>query len=789
MTTAMTTSRPAPRPAGGRAALPEGAAKFSRAYLDDKNLPQKSLTPVPVDADERRTAHLLFQCPHMVPLNGGGKERCQTAEWMLPDAAGRFCALHGEKLAPPEKPPSQALATAKEAAKLHGGSAKPWLLPLSAAAADIALSAAGAGPVDTLLLAPAAVAGAYYVSKRRLTADAIANNRIEKGQKSGKRVARIKAQARRKAAVAAEAGVWASALVGTDLSTLPGLIVASAGMVRWGVGVAEWWAHAEERRTRGIAEAVAAANMPAVAPTPVEAPDPVQLRAVMTWKALIGNSGGPLAGTELVEFKRLPACEVGAATRSRMPNWTAKVQAVVAGSINMRESRPSLLGRIAAAYQCTYADVSFTADESDLSVGWLRIQPDNLLAETVMWTGPSASNWKAGISRIGRFDDGLDILYQWWNDTGACHDLISGCTGSGKSELVAQLLLASLHSNGLVLDWVGDPQGGQSYGALKSAVDWFARDKTEIKLMLLAAVKEMHRRNDELSAADIKTWVATKAMPLLVITLDEVQSYIEDPDILALVEMLVGQSRKCGIKMRLITQIPAAYNLGGSTYIKEQLKAGQSLIFRAMTDIAGRSAVDGDSVVDPTMLPTKWGKNTCAAGLTTAGLMFVQGLHGRDVFGRADYTGKDMKVWLADDAGGSTLTPGRFGPAAQRVSGVLWGDRQVRAAKLLAAGRSDADILPGGRAVELIEAAIELAGGEVPSKSTAVEAVPAQLKARDVVLAAARDLADNGQVGKPAIYDAVKDRMATGTCDKALTDLVADGSLRRIKNGVYGVTG
>src|SRR5690606_26785915 len=151
----------------------------------------------------------------------------------------------------------------------------------------------------------------------------------------------------------------------------------------------------------------------------------------------------------------------------------------------------------------------------------------------------------------------------------------------------------------------------------------FARDKTEITFLLLGAVKEMLRRNDVLSARNIKTWQPSREMPLLVVTLDEIQSYIEDPVIYDLVYKLAGQGRKCGIKLRPITQIPAAYSLGGTNYIKEQL--GQKLIFRARTETAGRSAVDPDSPIDPTQLPEKWGKNTCAAGEPTAGLMFVQG--------------------------------------------------------------------------------------------------------------------------------------------------------------------
>jgi hypothetical protein len=420
------------------------------------------------------------------------------------------------------------------------------------------------------------------------------------------------------------------------------------------------------------------------------------------------------------------------------------------------------------------------------------VQPDNVLAETRMWQGPERSNdWRTGRSKVGRFDDGRAIIYRWWSQTGAVHDLISGCTGSGKSEVVAQLLLNSLHSDGLVLDWVGDPQGGQSYGALKDAVDWFARDKTEITYMLLAAVKEMYRRNDELARSNVKTWRASRAMPLLCITLDEVQSYIADPIILDLIERLVGQGRKCGIKMRLITQIPAAYALGDSTYIKEQLKAGQQFVFRSADDVAARSAVDGDCPIDPTLLPRKWTASTCAPGETTAGLMFVLGIEGRDVYGRSDWTGDDMRVWLVDADGVSTLTPAQFGVEAQQESGALWGDRKERIARALAQGRSDTDLLPGGKAVELIQAASTAAIAELPAGTgpTSAPGSTAQSRARDVVLAAARDAADaNGVMTREQIV-AGTSQMKDGTRNGALTDLVADGVLKRIRNGVYAMSG
>ncbi|GAA2347070.1 hypothetical protein [Dactylosporangium salmoneum] len=762
----------------GKVPPPAGAARMQSWFIDPgTGIRQRMPHPVPVNDDNEPTGHVRHLCPKKINANGGGTTACDTAAWLLPGETAPFCPKHGEKLQPPAER-GQSAIVAKAAVERYGASLWPWTLPAAGGVADVALSLADTG-VSTLAAAPVLAAGAFFVTKRTLTRRAVKRGRIEKGQRSGRRVWEIRRKAVDAAQYGAEAGLWATAFAATDAMALPGLLVWAAAMARWAIGCKRWWDAAEARRLRGVPAPVAVAQ-PEV--EVAAAPDPVQLRAESTWATIIGCNGGPLAGTKLADFRRLPNCPIRASERTVLPNWTATVVAANPGTINMREQRPLLLGRIAAAYGCTYADVSFTADESDLGVAYLRVQPDNLLAEVKMWQGAGASDWKKGVSRIGRHDDGADIRYTWWTSTGAAHDLISGCTGSGKSELVAQLLLTSLHSDGLVLDWVGDPQGGQSYGLLKDAVDWFARDKTEITLMLLAALKEMLRRNDELAKNNIKTWRPTKDMPLLAITLDEVQSYIDDPVILDLVEKLVGQGRKCGIKMRLITQVPAAYNLGGSTYIKEQLKAGQTLIFRAMTDIAGRSAVEGDCPIDPVQLPARWGKHTCNAGETTAGLMFVQGLNARDVYGRSDYTGDDMAVWLADP------TPGVFGPEAQLESGVLWGDRRERVKRLLAAGRADEDLLPGGKAVELIQAAaVAAATGTVVRLSQPAPEMPGT--SRDVVLQAAQAAAgSDGVVTKKAIEQATKD-MPDGTRNGALTDLVAAGKLRRIRNGVYEVPG
>lgn len=802
---APSTQRPAalpPQPQQPKVAVPQGAARLAKTWLDDKNIPHTSVKAVPVDDSEHRTAHVWMQCTHESPINGGGKERCRTAEWRLPDAKPKFCSEHGDKLEEVKETagPSKLAHLISETRSMYGRAALPWAIPAAGLAADLGMTAGGVNALEAGFAVPVLAGVTWWGAKKWLVRDAAAKGAIIAGQKTGRRLTQIQRRARRHAITAAEIGGWGVALAATDIATWPGRIVAAAGMVRWALGMVPWWDRAENRRLRAAERAVLpTVDVQQATAQSAEAPDPVKLRAITAWVTLIGCAGGPLAGTELQEVERLPACKVGVASRTMVPNWRAKVVAKVDGSINMRENRPNLRGRIAAAYKCTYADVSFYADEDDLSVGWVRVQPDNPLAEVRMWTGLEATDWKRGVSQVGRFDDGMPIKYQWADAGGACHDLIGGCSGSGKSELVAQLLLISLHSDGLVLDWVGDPQRGQSFGALKDEVDWFAGGKAEIKLMLIAAVKEMFRRNDVLSRKNIKTWTFAVArqldMPLLVITLDEIQNYIDDPDILELVTTLAGMARKCGIKMRLLTQIIAAYNLGGDTYIKEQVKTGQTIVFRSETDVAGRSSIEGDSLIDPTQLPGKWGKNTCAAGEKTAGLSFFQGVHGRDVYGRTDWTGDDMEVWLKDRNGDPSVCPGRFSPEAQQESGVLWGDRRERARRLLEAGRDDADILKGGRAVELIEAAAAFARGETatPAPVAHTPAAPAgQAKggAREKVAAAAREVADlAGIAAKKDIVAALQGQVAETTVTSMLTELIGSRDLVRVKNGQYLIPG
>lgn len=760
-----TTSAPtAARPAAGAAAkpaVPDGAARMQNWYIDRKGRRVKGLAqPVPVNADNERTPHVRHYCK---------TSGCKQVEWILPKGKQRFCPDHGKPLAPAGEGRK---VLAREVLALHGASALPWLALLALAAAAVVVQVADLAGWRLAVAAPVVYAIGYWVGRlmwRRRPQPPEVQRRASR--RLGLHVGLVVA--------------WlALAAAGPALLGWPGNLAWVALVAVWWARAHQWWKQVDARRARPapkpqVLEIEAGATLPKVLQD-----------AVDTWAKLIGKPAGVLGDTYLTDLRLLPPVAAGGPTRPRKPNLTATVRSTVPGAVNMREHRPRLLGAIATAFGVSGGDVSFAADHNDLSVAYLRVCPDNPLAEVRHYTGPDPDDWRRGWSTVGWFDDGEPLVYAWWNEIGAVHALISGCTGSGKSELVVQLILRSLHSRGLVMDWLGDPQGGQSYGAVKEHVAWFAPSKADIRLMLIAAMKEMDRRTKYLSDNYIKTWRATVDMPLIVITLDEVQRYIDDAPIVEMIQNLVGQGRKAGIALRLITQVPASYALGGTVYIKEQLLAGQTFTFRAQTRLAGRHASEGDDMVDPADLPKRWGMWTCGEGKTTAGLCFVRGVYGRDLFARVAYTGEDMTVWLHDAAGDLTVTPGDMSAEAQAVAGVLWTGRHHRARLTMSGARDDRSLLSSADAEALIaEAQLLHEAGYDPSRvATPDNASGDGLVARDLVHHAAATSADaNGGIAtRQAITDLTPD-MATSTRDGAIGDLVAGGILERVKNGQYRV--
>lgn len=753
----------------GNLTLPPGAVGLSWVHRGPKGETVKAKQPVPVN-DAGDVTHREFECGDCPG----------SAEWV--SAKARFkpiCPVHrtplrlvDQRRRPRVGPPWPAvLAGQKER--------------LYVAAAVAAVGAAGAaadlapmpwwGHAGQIAALPAVVASSWWLTRWELTRRARRAGKLDGGDEvAGRRARRrIGRRARTAAYIAAAAGLWVEAadLAGvSDPVVAAGLLPALAGL---GVLCSRpylAWVDARRRQS------------PPVPAEPGPADVDELLAAVATWATRVGHVGGVLPGTRL------------ATPRLIKGGWQADIISDNPGSIDPDRWRTSA-GRIAGAYRVGVADVAVELNAADASTASVRVQRDNPLREVRMWPGPDAT-WdvERGVSLMGYFGDDTPAYYRWWNSGGPWHDLISGATGAGKSEFVNGLILSELHSGGLVISRVIDPQQGQSFGDLQDHVDWFAPNIPEARLLLLDTVKEMRRRNRVLSRRRQKDWQATRDMPLIVLTIDEAHEVLKDPICAALAEKLANMARKCGIKLRFITQVPLITQLGNSTPIKDALIAGQTIVFRTGSPLSAQVAFNGTLPVDPHKLPREWPPGSPAAGQTTAGLCYMIGTSARSAPLRTFYIGEDWGRWLRDEAGEVAVEPGVPSEAMRAESGPLWGNRRERIAAALSAPLDDDDILPAG----LVQALIASAGHATASPAAGGQAplpgMPADDSAKDVVLRAAADLAGpDGMVWRRDLGPkALNPKNGRPYSARALTDalkaLVDELCLRRVNgDGQYEV--
>jgi hypothetical protein len=765
--------RPATAPAAAAPAVPKpkhplkGAAGWANLNMHD---PAKPAKWAPVDADGRRTNHLRLVCLSHDTV-AGVRRPCPRDAWVLDAAETRYCPRHGVVLHREGRTdrPAEPLLPWADMGRAVGPTLRPlWLLAAEFACA-VAAHDAHVPTWQALAAAPTLAGVGYAATSGYLTGRARKRGRIEEGQDVGRRVDTIRRRARAGAYAGAAGGLWLSAAAVCDPATTVGRWVWSAFPLLSLAAVPYW------RYVAGLRGRPAGNERPAA---PADLAEMIQV-----WAARVGHPAGVLAGTRLVEPKPVRG------------GWSGRIVSDNPGAIDPDRFRTAA-GRVAAAYELAVQDVEVEPLPGNASQATICVYRDNPLAEPKTWPGPAATwLWEEGLSLVGRFSDDAAAYYRWFNDGGPWHDLISGATGAGKSEFVNMLLLSELHSDGLILSRVCDPQHGQSYGALQDHVDWFAPTVAEMRLLLLDTVKEMLRRNRLYSRRRQKTWRPTRELPLIVVTVDEAHEVLKDPICLALVEKLAKMARKCGIKLRLITQVPLVTELGGSTPIKDALLAGQVIVFRTGSPLSGQVAFNGSLPVDPHKLPRVWPDGSPWAGKTTAGLAYMLGTSERSAKLRTFYTGEDLSPWLVDADGRLTIVPGVPDQDWARESGPLWGNRRERIRALLDAPVDADDILPGG----LVAALVAQAGGAPTPAASPVPAFDAQdCDAKGVVLRVAaaaagpdgrvkradiRDRCINPKTGKPYSVRALSDGLTALDRELLLVRVNPDAN-----DGLYEVT-
>ncbi|GAA3751714.1 helix-turn-helix domain-containing protein [Micromonospora maritima] len=462
-------------------------------------------------------------------------------------------------------------------------------------------------------------------------------------------------------------------------------------------------------------------SKPARRPEPEPEPEPAPLgwsakvlERMGVWTASVAIVAGALPGTHLVP-ETVEEIKGG---------WRAVVASDLPGTVKPSKFVQAA-EQVAGAYQVDIPDVSIELMPGNASQAILTVQRENPLAAIQHWEGPEATfDVETGVAFIGVHADGELVRYRFWNSGGAWHDLISGATGSGKSELTNLLLAMERHAyvlvpeevdgetkmvkKGLIVSRVIDPQFGQSFGDWQDYVDWFAHHLDEARILLQKTEREMFARNrafgrkkwwDEnrkVWRRGQKNWKPTPDNPMISVTIDEAHMILKDPECKRIVAMLGKMGRKVGIKLRLITQVPLLNELGGDMAIRDAVASGNVIVFRTANALSGPVAFNGTLPASPNQLPREWPKGKCKPGEeTTAGIGYVVGASARSAVMRAFYPGESID-WIVRD-GEPYGEPGVLDELS-RKAGVGYEDRHIRLDALDGGGLDDIPIpdLTGG---------------------------------------------------------------------------------------------
>ncbi|MGP3979408.1 hypothetical protein ACTWQF_36455 [Streptomyces sp. 8N114] len=357
------------------------------------------------------------------------------------------------------------------------------------------------------------------------------------------------------------------------------------------------------------------------------------------WETRVAHEKGALTGSWLSDFEKVADGNSSRAIINLPPGQLETAQAV------------SATGRVASAFGVPPSNVVIEATRDGANdKAQLSLYRSNPLQAVHLWPGPHLLDHEAGVAPIGVYADSGHVPYRFWRPgSGPVHDLIAGTTDAGKSRLLDQLLAYERHSP-LMVSWVIDPQRGQSLPDWQDAVDWFADSVAEGKKLLKAAQREMYRRNRLLARmvwTDEKgrqrrgkaSFTPTLELPLLCVTIDEAHAILADPECVKIAEDLAKMARKCGIKLRLVTQVPLLSQLGNSQTLRDMVAAGNVVVLRTANRLSGQVAFNGAIPADPHALPREF-----PDGSTTSGLAYSLGPQSRSSVLRTFYV-EDPYDW------------------------------------------------------------------------------------------------------------------------------------------------
>jgi len=264
-----------------------------------------------------------------------------------------------------------------------------------------------------------------------------------------------------------------------------------------------------------------------------------------------------------------------------------------------------------------------------------------LLQENLPYPGP-VIDVETGCATVGRCATGTPArLRLWLPKSGAWHEIVCGASGTGKSRYIDEALIAERHcldGNGehLVVSWICDPQEGQSLPDWQDKVDQYARNAAESLALLERAYAEMLARNKHLANVEwidrngnkrhgLSFFEPSAELPLLSLTIEEAPNLLINPRFKWLVEQILKMGRKCGLRLRLVTQVPSIAELGNSFTIRPLLADMSVVCLRTREAITAGAFPDLPG--DPRQLPKQF-----PDGSETFGLGYIGGADAPSLF-------------------------------------------------------------------------------------------------------------------------------------------------------------
>lgn len=310
---------------------------------------------------------------------------------------------------------------------------------------------------------------------------------------------------------------------------------------------------------------------------------------VADWDTYVGNSSGPLPGSQLI-----------------LPEQTSHGYAftlLLARGRQTLNSGLSNLDKIASGLDRNIRDlilesepVDPDATQSDARCRF-QVVTDSPIKGEVNFTGPRR---RRGLLELGPYADGSgDALYRLYTPGSMWSGVVIGGTGIGKSRVVENVVISAL-SGGDTEFWYLDPQRGTSSPALARHADWFAT-LDNAGDMLAAAIAILTARGEENAHEGWSGFTPSPARPGLLIVVEECHTPFNDPRYTADWSRLAREGRKVGVGLLCISQYPGLVTFGGDEALRSSVMEGNAIVLRSTSNTTGQ--LMAGLQVDPKALP------------------------------------------------------------------------------------------------------------------------------------------------------------------------------------------